>query len=101
MIKAFNDAFRSVYIASSASPPEMIHQTTSNIIDAVWATPAKVLKAIRGLKYDTIMGPEGIHSRLFKHCSQPLSIILSYAYNLSMLNGIVPNEWKLSHVIPI
>ena len=101
MIKAFNAAFRSVYIASSASPPGMIHQTTPNIIDAVWATPAKVLKVIQGLKYDTSMGPDGIHSRLLKHCSQPLSIILSYVYNLSMLTGIVPDEWKLSHVIPI
>ena len=47
------------------------------------------------------MGADNIHPRLLKQCAAPLAHIFCYIFNLSMLTGIIPNEWKLSHITPI
>ena len=38
---------------------------------------------------------------MLKDCSNELSGPLRYLINLTMINGTIPNEWKLAKVIPI
>ena len=46
-------------------------------------------------------GPDGIHGRVLKNCSdilcRPLSIIFKLIYN----TGILPAEWKSANIVPI
>ena len=100
MISAFDDAFCSQFVTSTVVPPAT-HQTTNGTLSCVLTTPAEIQSIIKNLKYDTSMGPDGIHPRLLKHCSGPLSHILCHIFNLSMLTGVVPDLWKISHVTPI
>ena len=100
MSDTFDDVFSSQFIFSNAVPAAN-HQTTNSTLECVLTTPDEVREIIKGLKYDSSMGPDTIHPRLLKHCSGPLSQILSYIFNLSMLTGVVPDLWKLSYITPI
>ena len=46
-------------------------------------------------------GPDGIHGKILKNCSEslahPLSLLLKVSYN----TGSLPKEWKLANVVPI
>ena len=102
MIDAFNAAFKSVFVTTPVPPNSDDNpQTSSNTLSYVFTTPEEVFKMIKSLDNDSSMGPDNIHSLLLKKCAEPLSHILCYIFNLSMLTGDVPDEWKFSYVTPI
>jgi len=60
-----------------------------------------VMKKLQQLKTDKSPGPYGIHPLLLKEgatvLAKPLSLIFSQSYN----TGILPDEWKTAHIVPI
>jgi hypothetical protein len=56
---------------------------------------------IDSLKCGRACGPDGISSQLIKDNKHLLCEPLAYLFNLSLLNGIVPDNMKLAKVIPI
>ena len=46
-------------------------------------------------------GPDGISGRMLKYTACSIAPALTKIFNLSISTGIVPDEWKLSHVVPI
>ena len=61
----------------------------------------RVYKHLSNINSNKASGPDGIHGKIFKNCSEslayPLSLILKVSYN----TGSLPNEWKLANVVPI
>lgn len=47
------------------------------------------------------MGPDGLHPRLLKQCASQLTYPLYIIFKSSITHGCVPDDWKVSHVIPI
>ena len=56
---------------------------------------------LRLLKRSKATGPDNLPPGMLKDCSNELSGPLCYLINLTMINGTIPNEWKLAKVIPI
>ena len=56
---------------------------------------------LRLLKRSKATDPDNLPPGMLKDCSNELSGPLCYLINLTMINGIIPNEWKLAKVIPI
>ena len=61
----------------------------------------RVHKHLSNNNYDKASGPDGIHGKILKNCSEslayPLSLILKVSYN----TGSLPKEWKLANFVPI
>ena len=64
-------------------------------------TTADVLKHLLNLKTDKSPGPDMIHPRLLKECAHELAYPLYILYRKSLDDGIIPQDWKDGHVIPI
>ena len=62
---------------------------------------ARVRDIISKLDSNKAQGPDNIHGLILKKCScvlaKPLSLIYTVIYN----TGILPEEWKLSNVVPV
>ena len=75
-------------------------QTTSKfnfrLVNKIW-----VENQLRLLKRSKATGPDNLPPGMLKDCSNELSGPLCYLINLTMINGTIPNEWKLAKVIPI
>ena len=56
---------------------------------------------LRLLKRSKATDPDNLLPGMLKDCSNELSGPLCYLIQLTMINGIIPNEWKLAKVIPI
>ena len=46
-------------------------------------------------------GPDGIHGIILKKCAVNIAYPLSLIYNMSYKTGLIPDEWKLAHVVPV
>ena len=64
-------------------------------------TLQKVYNLLRLIKPGKACGPDKIHGKIFKNCAKTLCGPLSVMYNLSFKTAMIPEEWKLSHVVPI
>jgi hypothetical protein len=38
---------------------------------------------------------------IFKNCARSLTASLTFLYNLSLFNGVIPSDWKKANVVPI
>ena len=58
-------------------------------------------KHLYNINSNKASGPDGIHGKVLKNCSEslayPLSLLLKVSYN----TGSLPKEWKLANVVPI
>ena len=61
----------------------------------------RVRKILSSVNSNKASGPDGIHGKILKNCSEslayPLSLIFKNSYNTASL----PREWKLANVVPI
>lgn len=48
-----------------------------------------------------VAGPDGIISRLLKSCTDQLSGMVKYFFNLSLELGRIPQLWKVSCMVPV
>lgn len=46
-------------------------------------------------------GPDGISTRMLKNTAHAITLPLSMLFNLSILSGTIPQEWKVSNVVPV
>ena len=56
---------------------------------------------LRLLKYSKATRSDNLLPGMLKDCSNELPGLLCYLINLFMISGTIPNEWKLTKVIPI
>lgn len=46
-------------------------------------------------------GPDGISPRVLKRCAQAISPYLYLIYTQSLATSVLPDDWKVAHVVPI
>ena len=61
----------------------------------------EIFKIISNLKNSNSVGTDGISSKLYKKCAEPLSNILAYYINRSIETGLFPENLKMAKIIPI
>ena len=61
-----------------------------------------VLLLLKDINPSKTAGPDGIHGMVLKNCASTLAKPLTnIMFNISLVNGSIPNEWKLASVVPV
>ena len=53
------------------------------------------------MRYNKTPGVDGVLPKLLMETVEPISIPLATVLNLSLIEGVVPVEWKKANVIPL
>jgi hypothetical protein len=97
-----NNYFSSVCTADDGNKPSICRVVPDGAsLDTVDFSPAKVLAAIKKLKYSKSGGPDGFLPYLFKRLAPALAEPLSLIYGSLMSVGRIPSEWAHAFVTPI
>ena len=107
IVTAFNDYFVNVgpllaqSIPSSNIPPtSFIHNTNPISMYTRPVTELELINVIRELKNNS-PGPDGIPATIIKESTEIIVPILTHVINLSLTQGIFPDEMKLAKVLPL
>ncbi len=98
MADMFVEGFASVFRDRTYNP--FPHQVYNGSLTSVPITLADVISKLSDLDCNSSMGPDGLHPVLLKSCpalAYPIYRILL----ASLSTGLLPQQWKLSEVIPI
>ncbi|CAB4017575.1 Hypothetical predicted protein, partial [Paramuricea clavata] len=103
----FNSYFASVFQTSRLNKstenddyddtPPKTHVELSNITVSV----EEVVNNLRNLDVTKAHGPDRIHPRLLKECSEQIGPSLCALFNHSLNCGRVPIEWKAANITPV
>ena len=72
-----------------------------NIDNTIDFSLYRIRSLLKKVKPKKAPGPDGINGIVLKKCAVSLAYPLSKLYKLSYNTGIIPNEWKLSCVVPV
>ena len=61
----------------------------------------RVRKLLSSVSSNKASGPDGIHGKILKNCSESLAYPLLLIFKISYNTGSLPKEWKLAKVVPI
>lgn len=75
----------------------------NNSINIKGVTAAEVEEVLKKLKSNKTLGPDttSIPPYVFKNCRKLLADPICHISNLSLKEGIFPNDWKISRITPI
>ncbi len=97
---AFNQYFSSVYTISNNLPVPLT-QNIKHSINCVEVSPEIVLKYLLRLNCKLSSGPDGIPNLFLRRVAHFICEPLSSIFNVSLLNGCVPENWKVACIIPV
>ena len=61
----------------------------------------EILELLQALDTNKASGPDGIAARMLKSTASIIVPSLKTLFNYSVVNGVVPDEWKSSNIVPI
>ena len=98
-----NEFFRSVYTREPDGEPPTLQPRGANIQEDPGAnfTLDDVRKKLRNLKPDKSPGIDSIHPYVLREVADEMAIPLYHIYRKSMVEGVVPEDWRLARVVPI
>ena len=70
-------------------------------MEDITVDPAGVAKLLAKLNIHKASGPDGLNARVLKECSSEVAPVLAYIFNESLVEGVVPDEWRQANVIPV
>ena len=101
-VELLNSYFASVFTDENlANFPLLESEVSVPKLEDIIITASIVFDVLNKLKTDKSPGPEGWPLRIFKECSEHLSILLSILFNKSFQSGVLPSEWRIAFVTPI
>ena len=100
MAECFAESFAAVFNRIPPGNPAP-HQHHNELICDIEITTDAVRTALQGLDGNSAMGPDNIHPLFLKSCSSELAYPLCIIFKRSLCEGVVPDVWKESTVIPI
>ena len=68
--------------------------------DILFSTPI-VENLLSKIDPNKAIGPDGLHGKMLKNCSNSLAYPLAILYKMSYNSGIIPLKWKEANVVPI
>ena len=78
-----------------------IPSQTVTELSSITVSVEEVVNNLRSLDVTKTHGPDGIHPRLLKECSEQIGPSLCALFNHSLNCGRVPLEWKAANITPI
>ena len=102
---SFNDYFSSVFTSESMDsieqPPLVFHGSEKDKLKTISITAEKVKKALGKMRIDKAPGVDDMSPRLLVKIADCIVEPLCNIYNNSILDGIVPQDWKRANVCPV
>ena len=96
----FNTYFHSQFSDESSYEITVDHSRLHNDPE-IDLSCLRIRNILSKLNVNKAIGPDGIHGRVLKNCSNAISYPLSILFKLSFYTSSIPLEWKLAHVVPI
>jgi hypothetical protein len=96
----FNHYFASVFSRKKANEEDVIESDEPIMTDLTFCE-AEVSYVLRSLDSNKATGPDGIPARLLRETADVITPSLCKLFNLSVLSGIIPEEWKLANIVPV
>ena len=96
----FNKYFASVYTKRNANNPGMMN-SDEPFMTELTLTEAEVSYVLRSLDTSKATGPDGIPARLLTETANAIAPSLWKLFNMSILAGTMPDEWKIANIIPV
>ena len=96
----FLNYFSSVYTTDNHILPEFRSNCTDRL-DSFSCNSNDIVKIVKKLKSSSSSGPDGLNAYFIKRTIAVLASPLCKMYNVSLSNGVLPDEWKVAHIVPI
>ena len=100
MSELFATAFSSVFDARVPQRPVLSPPLEVSMSD-VFISVTEVCGALESLDENSAMGPDSLHPIILKRCADYLAYPLAVIYNKSLNEGVLPDTFKSSRVVPI
>ena len=100
MSEVFAEAFASVFVTCHPNSPHD-HQRSEIRMDDICIRYSSVRDVLNNLDGSSSPGPDGLHPMVLNMCGEILSLPLAIIFQKSLDTSILPQEWKVSRVIPI
>lgn len=100
VVNLFAEQFSSVYTNSSFSPIMSNINTDSSSVD-LKISENDIVRVIKHLNIQKGAGPDNIPPLFVKRCINALTIPLKIIYNMSISQGIFPDESKKARIVPV
>ena len=63
--------------------------------------PLKIQKLLSEINTNKAMGPDGIHGKMLKNCSNTLAVPFSILFKISYYSSKLPKDWKSANIVPV
>jgi len=96
-----NDFFQNIAVGSSHQPATSFilpDDDTDSGFSFNEISVDTVFKHLSSLDVHKSTGPDGLSARYLKEIAVEIVVPLTYLYNKSLQQGIVPQAWKQSHI---
>ena len=97
----FSSVFTREDISSLPVPGAKFHEAKSDYLGQLIVTSEMVAKKIKAMKDNKSPGVDGIPPKLLMETVETIIVPLVRVFNLSLIEGVVPSEWKEANIIPI
>ena len=98
----FNEFFQSVFKSSNIPPLDSSSLPIPPIsLDNISITEADVYITLTNLDETKATGPDGIPTRVLKHCSCVLASPIKHLFSQCILQSYLSKEWKIHQIVPI
>lgn len=100
MTECLASAFSSVYCSDTPQAQEA-HQKSEDLIPPLTISQDEVEALLSNIDGSSAMGPDELHPLMLKNCAKIISYPMYVIFSRSLSEGIVPEAWKTSTVVPI
>jgi len=105
MCDVLNDFFASVFttenIESIPEVTQVFNGDDGQLLNNITVTSNEVFNTIMKLKDGKAPGNDGFTTEFLKKLASDISVPLAMIYNKSLLEGVVPHEWKQANITPL
>ena len=99
---ALNIFFSSVFTQEDLQNIPAVEDICENFLSSVDLSDKAIMVKFKKCKHNKSLGPDGIHPRILKELSNKYLLVpLRILFTRSLSEGVLPNSWKINHVIPI
>lgn len=97
----FADFFKDVYIEDSGISYNLSDSQNSINFGNLVLSPDQVYRGLNSVDPKKGSGPDGISPCIISKCANAILKPLCIIFNTSLISGEFPEQWKVSHLIPI
>ena len=96
-----NRFFSSVFTDEDLNNIPEINKQTNAVLEDIEFTENKIISMLKKMNSSKAPGPDNIHGKVLKECSEFIAHPLNLIFNKSMSEGKLPCQWKEAHVKPL